>query len=1718
MDRPFSRSATPPPNSTTSLGASLLPPPATTTTTTTTTTTGRIGTMERTDSSAGSGGYVTAASQPSQSLPQRELPNPPSMPGGNVPVLEPRGNNAGQCSAPLLSSLGVNRSNRTTMTGPGDMHRLQQQQSRVPSGPGQAAPSLNTLAALSNTTTSSSNPPSTNNNNNNAAADSPAQLSSPTNPFRQPASNPTSLAATLGIVPSFPAQAHAQAQHAQQAQQAQRPPSNASSVITASSASASAGTGRQRVTAESLLEGSLPPPASAGGSGAPNQNQSLGQSAHAQGQQSTTSDRQSALLSLLSHPNPSPQGSTNSSILNPNPASNPSAQNQSSAQNNNMYPSSPPQGPYNYHSPSMGSLTNANANANSNPNPNQSQNQGSNQNQGSMSQIGLGSLNPMGSMGMGMGMGMGMHNNMSMNSLASGPGSGSFSPVPPYALPDSPSAASASSQRNLSGLGMAPMMQMQGPEGQGARESPLREMMQGGAGYGQSGQQGQQQYGQQQQQQQQQSPQYQQHSAGPQQSPPQSQPQQPQQQPQQSQSQSQQGKLLEQLMAIGDLRGAPASVPGAAYSSFAPDPHLSPGSQQAAPPPPPPGYSQQPQSQGQGQGQKSMFDFVSPFDALSPVSSAPSSALPASAPQQQQVQRKAVPQQQQQQSLSPPSAAESASRPLPVPGMQPRARVTSLDITYPPGAEDGRWVRARQDSVTITPIALLKLDSVYHAGTTIGVADFIAYAMTKGRVRLIDRLQGFRALLKLPAPFPNSSTLSDMAVTDTRICATTSDGGLVVWDIPAMESEDPPVNVQLVVPGQGAAAGTAFKALRPYPGGNGDLLGLATSKEVWIVSVHEASQVNGSSQLTPAELRSIARVVAVPRDAELAAFAFSPLPTPTTSSTTLPPEPTLATVTTAGELTFWSLGDLEPRPLWKGTVPGPGRPSSAHFVSTEGLVLGRRQGTVFQLISGLSGKVVEEVRFESGAQEGEEGGPQGFGHVCYDTRLGALWVANSIRPSLFALRPVMQSGGSKPVGFHPALEFPLPEPMINITLASDVAYRGAQEGPDRQSPQHSDNAVTAFAVHTGGVHQVQVGRESWEEMVHEAEALASSLGLPGAGASEGEQLAEIPDEEGDDEETDAQFEMQEPIKAMPSAPLMPVAPPRPEVIRQQAERAGITARPPQGGPQRQTAALSGGSLTGVPVIPAQVEDSAEQSGSSRGVTGPSTAAGGKSKKEKEREKKEDKKEKEAGKEKEKQDALPSALANDPMGAALAREMRRVEESLTSSVTRILGKEMERQQKDFEERRAEDQKSEYLRQEVMLKLISAELTKNTARMVEAAVKQEVQSTVLPALEAIAKSEIRNSVNGQIAKGLGESMRTTLPNEIEKLLLRPDVSNHIARTFSSAVTPLVEKNVKDTIARTLVPAYQQATQNMQQQLMHEIHTEILNVKKEIVGWQSDVLTDVQTTMNSLEQQFIQLSEQLRGISLQVKPPSRSQGGTPTHTPSHLRNSGNSIMPMGPPPSLPQLLQNAPWQQAVQNSQSQQMPPQFQPGPVYGPSGGNQYGPPAAPQQQPMQQQQREQNIQMPQPQQPPSQVLGFRPEDWDEAFLTVLTSGETRQLRELLSKCNADIIMPANGQAGPLSQAVILTIVTRLSTMVSEMSPEDESFDFTLRWLQRAAMALTPSDRVIAPYVQRVLPSVQQTLGNLNQRLGLLPGGPRLLEVSRTLGQISQTLSNKPLIAL
>jgi hypothetical protein len=322
---------------------------------------------------------------------------------------------------------------------------------------------------------------------------------------------------------------------------------------------------------------------------------------------------------------------------------------------------------------------------------------------------------------------------------------------------------------------------------------------------------------------------------------------------------------------------------------------------------------------------------------------------------------------------------------------------------------------------------------------------------------------------------------------------------------------------------------------------------------------------------------------------------------------------------------------------------------------------------------------------------------------------------------------------------------------------------------------------------------------------------------------------------------------------------------------------------------------------------------------------------------------------------------------------------------------------------MEDARANEQAADFVRQEKILKLISNELTKNTTRVVEMAVKSEVQNSVLPSLEAITRNEVKAALGNQIARGVTDSIKQvrvpsesvgtcidnfslsqSIPAEIERVLLRPEVSTQIARTFTSNTTPLIERQIKETVSKTLLPTYAQQNQD----LVQEMRNEMMSLRKEIVTWQNESSRAQDNVIRDLEQTVKMLSEQVKYLSI---------NNTVSNTPSHLLSSQGSPAPPAPTNQQQSGLVGQyrhqgqlPAQLPQQSGYSQQHGGYQQPLPP----------PPVLHNPQPW----FNANIAAPQASHPtaPPPVQSHTPpaptEEWDESYLAVLGTQDLRQLRD------------------------------------------------------------------------------------------------------------------------
>lgn len=153
-------------------------------------------------------------------------------------------------------------------------------------------------------------------------------------------------------------------------------------------------------------------------------------------------------------------------------------------------------------------------------------------------------------------------------------------------------------------------------------------------------------------------------------------------------------------------------------------------------------------------------------------------------------------------------------------------------------------------------------------------------------------------------------------------------------------------------------------------------------------------------------------------------------------------------------------------------------PSSITFVDN-GLIIGRKHGTIFQLLPHLSRNVLATVKFVNGESEDSDM----FGHANYDARIQTLWVANSRRDSMIAFKLGFETtnNGDEPRGYiQQVLEFVGPRPTIHFAILTAVADPNGEEAHAAciaAKVPVGDLALVAFSVHSTGVDQVLIRRE-----------------------------------------------------------------------------------------------------------------------------------------------------------------------------------------------------------------------------------------------------------------------------------------------------------------------------------------------------------------------------------------------------------------------------------------------------------------------------------------------------------------------------------------------------------------------------------------------------------------------------------------------------------------
>ncbi|RXK40789.1 hypothetical protein M231_01848 [Tremella mesenterica] len=316
--------------------------------------------------------------------------------------------------------------------------------------------------------------------------------------------------------------------------------------------------------------------------------------------------------------------------------------------------------------------------------------------------------------------------------------------------------------------------------------------------------------------------------------------------------------------------------------------------------------------------------------------------------------------------------------------------------------------------VDISPVTKMRARSdTYSHGRTVGMTtDWLAYATSKGRVRLVDKATATPAVLEVPDL--RDGHIVDMTVSPTSVAVLGSDGSITAFQVPKQWSrENPAVSVMLHV---NLTHNTTIGVPRQIEWIKDGRLAVAGTEGVLLVYPRQESANTFSDPQAPM-FRT---------DGSLVSFCLNQT------------HQAIGLLSETGWFSLWNTASLTR--VWHRQLPTSAPNSSISSVTfcETNIIVGRDRNTVLELLQITSEvAVLSSIEFSSPYNDDTS-----FAQLIYDASKGVLWVASFARSSLFGFKyalkgqaPVRNIPKDTPtvVGFDRMVEIPL-QPILSLVL------------------------------------------------------------------------------------------------------------------------------------------------------------------------------------------------------------------------------------------------------------------------------------------------------------------------------------------------------------------------------------------------------------------------------------------------------------------------------------------------------------------------------------------------------------------------------------------------------------------------------------------------------------------------------------------------------------
>ncbi|KAF8926648.1 hypothetical protein BGZ58_011015 [Dissophora ornata] len=394
--------------------------------------------------------------------------------------------------------------------------------------------------------------------------------------------------------------------------------------------------------------------------------------------------------------------------------------------------------------------------------------------------------------------------------------------------------------------------------------------------------------------------------------------------------------------------------------------------------------------------------------------------------------------------------------------------------------------------------------------------------------------------------------------------------------------------------------------------------------------------------------------------------------------------------------------------------------------------------------------------------------------------------------------------------------------------------------------------------------------------------------------------------------------------------------------------------------------------------------------------------------------------------------MPSAASGSHITISVGElqlMLQSMEDKMTSRLEKKLSAELEQQYRKMDQ----DQIS---RQEVVLKMVSQTLAKNTEQLLVQTVHKEIQNSVVPSLNKIVGAAVERQLSRTIgdaaAKVLPSSVETAVGENVERFFGSPSFVSNLTAQVAATIRPSIEDSFKDSFTKVLIPSYQKATQAMFQQIhaafqsgiedlalatskdrssIEVLSTNVRNIASSVEGIQSNLAQVAQAQSEQLSSGNPRFDQQRRSVTsgLQRALQGEDFTGNPGNTSYGSRRASQQISP-------------------VESKQTAAI-----------------------------------------------NQLIAYG--DFERAFTQALSTNDPSTVFHICCKVSPRAVFQhtSANPSGTLSQPVLLALAHHLTN-----EQLNQNLGIKLTWLQEILQRLDPKNPQLGEHITQILPAVQRRL--------------------------------------